>query len=191
MNRKVIALMAALALVLALAPAASAGQSKGKSGWGSYYGSTTLDVDPGTLSALTGLGVSPGAVKPAKLDGARYSFPIVTSPRKALRSGVVRHVGGISLSAGDTTVKLTDFDIRLAKSQLFGRVNGSDRVALLDLDYSRTKVRVRGWRVKIGPVGTTLTQGAADALNQAFGVSALTDDTVLGDATVRYRLFRR
>ena len=63
-------------------------------------------------------------------------------------------------------------------------MNGSDRVALLDLDYSRTKVRVRGWRVKIGPVGTTLTQGAADALNQAFGVSALTDDTVLGDATV-------
>ena len=158
---------------------------------GSYYGATTLDVDPGTLSALAGLGVTPGAVKPATLDGARYWFPIVTSPRKALRSGVVRHVGGISLSAGDTTVKLTDFDIKLAKRQLFGRVNGSDRVALLDLDYSRTKVRVQGPQNKIGPVGTTLTQGAADALNQAFGVSALTDDTVLGDATVRYRLFRR
>ena len=41
----------------------------------------------------------------------------------------------------------------------------------------------------VGPVGTTLTAGAAGALNDAFGVEALTDDTVLGDATIRYRLF--
>ncbi len=190
MHRRVIALMAALALVLVAAPAASAGQSKSKGGWGSYYGATTLDVDPGTLSALTGLGVAPGAVKPAKLDGARYSFPITSSFRKTLRTGVVRHTGGISLTAGDTTVKLTDFDIKLAKGQLFGRVNGSDRVALLDLNYSGAKINIRRGRVKVGPVGTTLTQGAADALNQAFGVSALTDDTVLGDATIRYRLYR-
>ena len=187
MHRKVIALMAVLAAVLVAAPAASAGQSKQK---GAYYGATTLDVDPGTLSALTGLGVSPGTVKPATLDGARYSFPITSSLRKTLRTGVVRHTGGLSLTAGGTTVKLTDFDIKLAKGQLFGRVNGSDRVALLDLDYSGAKISIRRGRVKVGPVGTTLTQGAADALNQAFGVSALSDDTVLGDATIRYRLYR-
>ena len=190
MHRKLIVLVAVLTAFLVVAPAASAGgYSKQKESWGWYYGATTLDVDPGTLEALTGLGVAPGAVKPAKLEGARYSFPIVNSLRSALRSGVVKHRGGISLTAGATTVKLTDFDIKLFEAKLYGKVNGAGPVALLDLDYSRTGIRFRGGKLKVGPVGTTLTQGAADALNQAFGVSALSDDTVLGDATIRYRLF--
>jgi hypothetical protein len=62
-------------------------------------------------------------------------------------------------------------------------------VALLDLDFTDTGIDLRGGRINIGPVGTTLTQGAADALNTAFGVSALSDDTVVGDAKIRYRLF--
>ena len=102
---------------------------------------------------------------------------------------MIRHSGGISLTAGSTTVELTDFNIKLLKGQLYGRVNGSDRVALLDLDYSDVGIGFRGGRLVVGPVGTTLTAGAATALNDAFGVDALTDDTVLGDATIRYRLF--
>ena len=189
MHRRLIALLAVVAALLVVAPAASAGQSKAKASWGWYYGATTLEVDPGTLGALTSLGVAPGAVAPAKLEGATYSFPITNSLRSTLRSGVVRHRGGISLTAGSTTVKLTDFDIRLLEGQLYGKVNGAGPVALLDLDYSDTGINFRGGRVNIGPVGTTLTQGAADALNTAFGVSALSDDTVVGDATIRYRLF--
>ena len=62
--------------------------------WGSsYYGATTLDVDPGTLEALGSLGVTPGAVDPATLEGARYSFPIVNRLGNAVRTGVVRHIG--------------------------------------------------------------------------------------------------
>ena len=189
MQRRLIAILAILAACLVVAPAASAGQAKAKASWGWYYGATTLEVDPGTLGALSSLGVAPGAVAPATLGGTTYSFPITSSLRSALRTGVVRHKGGISLTAGATTVKLTDFDINLSRSQLFGKVNGAGPVALLDLDYSELGIRIRGGRINIGPVATTLTQGAADALNQAFGVSALSDDTVLGDATIRYRLF--
>jgi hypothetical protein len=182
--------LAALAALLVVAPAASAADSKARThGGGAYFGATTLEVDPGTLAALGSLGVSPGAVNPGKLDGATYAFPIVNPFRSAVRSGVVRHRGGISLTAGATTVELTNFDIKLSKRQLFGKVNGAGPVALLDLDYSNLGVRFRGGKVKIGPVGTTLTAGAADALNQAFGTTALSDDTVLGDATIRYRLF--
>jgi hypothetical protein len=188
-HRRLIALLAVVAALLVVAPAASAGQSKARASWGWYYGATTLEVDPGTVGALTGLGVAPGAVAPAKLEGATYSFPITNSLRSTLRSGVVRHRGGISLTAGSTTVKLTDFDIRLLEGRLYGKVNGAGPVALLDLDYSDTGINFRGGRINIGPVGTTLTQGAADALNTAFGVSALSDDTVVGDATIRYRLF--
>ena len=188
-HRKLFALVAVLAALLVVAPAASAGQAKAKASWGWYYGATTLEVDPGTLGALTSLGVAPGAVAPAELNGATYSFPITSSLRSALRTGVVRHKGGISLTAGATTVKLTDFDIRLLEGKLYGKVNGAGPVALLDLDYSGLGIRFRSGRINIGPVGTTLTQGAADALNAAFGVSALSDDTVVGDATIRYRLF--
>ena len=189
MHRRLIALLAVLATLLVVAPAASAGQSKARASWGWYYGATTLEVDPGTLGALTSLGVAPGAVAPAQLDGATYSFPIANSLRRALRTGVVRHRGGISLKAGATTVKLTDFDIRLLEGKLYGQVNGAGPVALLDLDYSSLGIRFRGGGINIGPVGTTLTKDAADALNAAFGVSALSDDTVVGEATIRYRLF--
>ena len=190
MNRRLVVLAAVLAALLALAPAASAWGGKHDHQWsGKTYGSTKLEVDPGTLEALTGLGVAPGVVKPATLDGATYRFPIANSVRNALRTGVIRHRGGISLTAGSTTVKLTDFDIKLLRGQLFGKVNGAGPVALLDLDLSDARIRFRRGRLVVGPVGTTLTQGAADALNAAFGVDALTDDTVLGEATIRYRLF--
>lgn len=190
MSRRFIAFLTVLAALLAIAPAASAGDHKEKGSWGSsYYGATTLDVDPGTLEALGSLGVTPGAVDPATLEGARYSFPIVNRLGNAVRTGVVRHIGGISLTAGDTTVELTDFEISLAEKLLYGKVNGEGRVALLDLDYGRLKVRFNGHRLKVGPVGTTLTQGAADALNTAFGTDALTDDTVIGDAKIRYSVF--
>ena len=145
MHRRLIALVAVLAALLVVAPAASAGHhTKAKASWGWYHGTTTLDVDPGTLGALTSLGVSPGAVRPATLDGARYSFPIVNPLRSALRTGVVRHRGGISLTAGDVKVKLTDFDIKLLQGELYGKVNGADPVALLDLDYARTGTGSRG-----------------------------------------------
>jgi hypothetical protein len=107
----------------------------------------------------------------------------------ALRSGVVKHAGGISLTAGSTTVNLTEFEINLPARQLFGKVNGAGPVALLDLDYSSLRPSFRGGRLAVGPVSTTLTQGATDALNGAFGVSAFTDQTVLGNATINYRIF--
>ena len=189
MLRRLIVVSTVLAALLATAPVAAAGPGKAKPSNGPYFGETVLKVDPGTLAALGSLGVSPGVVPPASLDGATYSFPITNPFRNAARTKVIGHAGGITLSAGGTTVALTDFDIALRKRLLFGKVNGAGPVALLDLDYSRKRIKARGGRFVIGPVGTTLTQGAADALNAAFGVPALSDETVIGDVTVRYRLF--
>jgi hypothetical protein len=190
MKWRTLALGAALALALVVAPTASASNSKTGShpGYG-YFGATSLKVDSGTLGALGSLGVTPGAVAPGRLEGATYAFPITNPLGSAIRTGVVRHAGGISLSAGGTTVKLTDFDIKLRDRLLFGKVNGAGPVALLDLDYSDTRFKFRWGGIELGPVSTTLTQGAATALNQAFGVSAFTDDTVIGKATTRYRIF--
>ena len=189
MKLRILAIVAALALALVVAPTASATKSKGGGSYAPTYGATSLTVDPGTLAALGSLGVSPGVVAPARLNGATYDFPITNPLRSALRTGVIRHSGGLTLSAGGTTVALTDFDIKLKDGLLFGKVNGAGPVALLDLDYSDTRVKFRRGRLEIGPIGTDLTQGAADALNGAFGVSAFTDDTVIGEATTRYRIF--
>ena len=190
MNRRLIYVLAVIGAMTAfIAPSASAHQGKATASSGWVRGATTLEVDPGTLAALGSLGVSPGVVAPATLEGATYSFPITNSLLGALRSGVVKHTGGISLTAGTTTVNLTDFEIGLLTRQLYGKVNGAGPVALLDLDYSTLRTRIRSGRLEIGPVGTTLTQGAADALNSAFGVTALSGETVLGNATIRYDLF--
>jgi hypothetical protein len=192
MLRRMFVASAVVAALLAVVPVASGAPGKAKPFKGPYYGATTLKVDPATLGALGSLGVTPGAVPPGELNGATYSFPITNPFRNAARTKVIRHVGGITLSAGGTTVALTDFDIVLRERKLYGKVNGAGPVALLDLDYSKkSKKRIgfRGGRFVIGPIGTTLTQGAADALNAAFGVSAFTDDTVIGDVKVRYRLF--
>lgn len=190
MRRMLLCSVAVLAVTTALIPGtASAHGSKATASWASTRGATTLEVDPGTLSALGGLGVAPGAVAPATLEGATYSFPITSSLFSTLRTGIVRHSGGISLTAGATTVLLTEFEINLVRRQLFGKVNGAGPVALLDLDYGRLGPSFRGGRLAVGPVGTTLTQGAAEALNGAFGVTAFTDQTVLGTATINYQLF--
>jgi len=184
-----IALGLALAALLAVAATpAAAWHGHGRHHAG--YGATTLALDPGAAAALTGLGVTPAPIAPARaLPSGELAFPITNSLRKALRTGVIRHSGGISLTAGSTTVKLEDFVIDPARQQLTARV-GDARLPILALDFSKARIRFSRGGLTIGPVGGSLTAGAADALNAAFGLAPGTVPAglKLGDATVRYRL---
>jgi len=150
-------------------------------------GGTALELDPGALQALTSQGIAPGVIAPATLSGTTATFPI-TGGRVGLNlaSGHVRHSGGISLTKGSTVVRLTDFDIRLgAAPQLFAALNGgASKVAIIDLDLSGAMPSVSGRDIAVPGVVAKLTQGAADALNQAFGTTAFTGGLVLGRATV-------
>lgn len=150
-------------------------------------GGTALEIDPGVLSALASLGIAPGVIEPATLAGTTATFPI-TGGRVGLDlgSGVVRHSGGLSLTKGATVVRLTDFDIRLGSApQLFASLNGgSPKAAILDLDLSGAMPAVSGRDVTVPGVVAKLTQGAADALNQAFATTAFTGGLVVGRATV-------
>ena len=186
--RPLLALALALTALLAIAPASA-------SAWNHHHqrggnGVTTLALDPAAAAALTGLGVTPAPVAPARaLPSGELAFPITNSLRNALRTGVVRHSGGISLTAGSTTVALTDFNIDVARQVLTAKV-GDARLPILSLDFSDARIKLRHGRLTIGPVGGSLTQGAADALNAAFGLEPGTVPAglKLGDATVRYRL---
>jgi hypothetical protein len=197
-SRTLLAVVAALAALALVAGPAAAGDRDGKHRWhghhhghddGSRYGATTLKLDAGAVSALTGLGVAPAPIRPAKAVAAgELSFPIVNSFKSALRSGVVRHSGGLSLTRGSTRVELRDFEIDVARQVLTALV-GSSRVPILDLDFSAARISFGRGGLEAGPVGARLTTVAAGALDGAFGVPAGTVPAglKLGDATVRYK----
>lgn len=151
-------------------------------------GATALAIDPAALQALVSLGIAPGVIGPATLDGTTASFPI-TGGKAALdlSAATVRHSGGISLTKGATVVSLTDFDIRIGAGdpQLFAALNGgAQKVAILDLDLAALQPTVTGRSITLGGVVAKLTQGAADALNGAFGTTAFAGGLTLGTATV-------
>lgn len=149
-------------------------------------GTTDLALDPGAAAALTSLGISaaPAAPATAKADGS-LAFPITGGrARLATLAGTITHSGGITLTRGATSVTLSDFTIDTARSVLSAAL-GSARADILALDLSAPAVTIGRRAVTVGNVTAKLTQGAADALNQAFGTTAFTAGLTLGTATVR------
>jgi hypothetical protein len=187
--RPLLALMVAFAALLIVAPAPASASHRGHHGHHGN-GATTLALAPAAGDALTGLGVTLAPIAPARaLPSGELAFPITNSLRNALRTGVIRHSGGISLTAGSTTVNLEDFVIDPVRRVLTARV-GDARLPILSLDFSEARIRFNCRRLTVGPVGGSLTAGAAGALNAAFGLAPGTVPAglKLGDATVRYRL---
>jgi hypothetical protein len=187
--RPLLALMVAFAALLIVAPAPASASHRGHHGHHGN-GATTLALAPAAGDALTGLGVTLAPIAPARaLPSGELAFPITNSLRNALRTGVIRHSGGISLTAGSTTVNLEDFVIDPVRRVLTARV-GDARLPILSLDFSQARIRFNGRRLTVGPVGGSLTAGAAGALDAAFGLAPGTVPAglKLGDATVRYRL---
>lgn len=140
-------------------------------------GYTKVTIAPSTLAALTSLGVSPGLVAPATVSKASplsVRFPMVDYGSK---KSVIKHVGGITLTAGATTVTITNLYIDLARGRVSGEVAGIGRVDLF-------KIRP-AMNVRYGAVKLVLTSTAAGALNAAFGTTALTENFLFGYATPR------
>ena len=152
-----VVVVVASVLVAVAAPASAAPTKKGQ---------TVVTLDSGFAAALTSLGVQVGAVNPAYGKGSGVAFPIVGNPAR----GVIKHVGGLTLAAGDTTVSLTNYWIDGAV--ITGVVNGSDRLPLFDITTPG------------GVVTLDLTDVAAGALNAAFGISALSGSTKIATAVV-------
>ena len=167
-------------------------------------GTTAVALDAGFLDALTQLGLTPGTIGGAALDGTTgtVTFPITggtvtlydreTGYRPWVQ-GVLFHEGsGLSLTAGGTTVELTDFAIDPGKpARLFGNVsvNGQLAVAsapLFNLDGSTLNppsmdadgsAVLQGTTVKLAPE-------AAELLNTTFATDALAGGFVIGVATL-------
>ncbi|WP_344044195.1 hypothetical protein [Nocardioides panacihumi] len=145
-------------------------------------GYTQVVVAPAVYSLIVSAGITPAPVGGAKAfafqDTLAARFPITGYELGSLR---IKHSGGISLSAGSSTITLSDFNIDLARLRVSGRVSGSigdvGRVDLFKITGSD--------RLDLGLVRLTLTDTAAGALNATFGVSAFAEDATFGYATPR------
>lgn len=158
---------------------------------------TEVTLDEGFLAGLETLGLTPGVLGDSELNGAVLSFPIsggnITAypfqSRSPYIEGVVEHDDqGISLTAGDTTVELVNFDLDAGASVLRADVSangtsvGEDvEIFFLDgstlMDYGTDPSIVEGTTV-------SLTAGAATLLNDTFGTDVLTEFFTVGVAKI-------
>jgi hypothetical protein len=167
-------------------------------------GSTAVALDTGFTDALTQLGLTPGVIGGATLDAATgtVTFPMTggevtlydrESGYRPRGQGTLFHEGsGLSLTAGGTTVELTDFTIDPGKpARLFGNVSVNGQLAapsapLFNLDGSTLNPPTMDADGSAVLQGTTvkLSPEAAALLNQTFGTDALAGGFVIGVATV-------
>jgi hypothetical protein len=174
--------------------------------------STTVVLDPGFISALTSLKLTPGTFGTAKIQKAGSDtdavFPITGGNAKIYKKGDVTpyvqgevdHDGsGLTLAAGGTTVTIKNFVIHPGNnSNLTGEVDvtsgGKTAVAakslkLFDLDGSTLKTPTISKAGIATLSGTTiyLSAEAAKALNGVFKTNALAggQKVKIGTAVIR------
>ncbi|WP_104135660.1 hypothetical protein [Cryobacterium sp. Y62] len=157
-----------------------------------------LDADFG--AALTSLGLNAGTVGTATLEEGSLHFPITGGnvdyydPAEDYRpyvQGSIEHEGsGFSLTAGDIVVELTNFTIDPGTSELFGdvSVNGesaANQELLFDLYGGTLKpLEMDGDNAILAGTTVHISSVAAGLLNSTFSTDAVTDQMLVGIATI-------
>lgn len=165
---------------------------------------TQVTLDAGFVEALTTLGLTPGVLGGATLTDGVLAFPITGGdvdyydPAEDYRpyvQGSIEHEGsGISLTAGDTVVELTDFVIDPGTSRLTGTVSANGEVVgedvfIFNLDGSTLNPAEADADGNTVLEGTTvlISEDAAPLLNDTFMTDAVTDELVVGIAKITAR----
>ncbi|MBN1093425.1 hypothetical protein JKP75_13155 [Blastococcus sp. TML/M2B] len=164
-------------------------------------GSTAVALDAAFVDALGSLGLTPGTVGGATLADGSVSFPITggtvtvfdkSTGYKPYVQGTLFHQGsGLSLTAGGTTVELTNFTIDPGTpSRLFGDVSVNGELAvpsapLFDLDGSTLNPpTIEGGEATLQGTEVLLSAEAAELLNTTFDTDALAGGFLIGVATI-------
>lgn len=162
---------------------------------------TQVTLDAGFVDALTTLGLTPGVIGGATLTDGVLAFPITGGnvdyydPSESYRpyvQGEIDHAGsGISLTAGETVVELTDFVIDPGTSELTGTVTANGTVVgedifIFNLDGSTLNPLEEDADGNAVLEGTTVlvSEDAAGLLNETFNTDAVTDELVVGIAKI-------
>jgi hypothetical protein len=202
-STKVLAGVAAVGLVASLAACSSSGGSKKPVGqFKTLTGqATSVALDPGFVSALGTLKLTPGLIGTAKMSGTTVSFPITGGNATIYKKGSVNpyvqgtidHNGsGLSLTGGGITVKLQNFVVHPGKnSNLTGQVVAGGKtmndVKLFDLDGSTLKTPTISSAGVATLTGTRVlvSAGAAQLLDTTFKTTAVKAGLLVGVATIK------
>lgn len=160
---------------------------------------TSVALDAGFVKALTSLKLTPGVVGDATLANGAVSFPItggnVTYYKPGSVSpyvtGLINHDGsGLSLSAGSTTVDLTNFEINPGNSRVYGDVSVNGKSAakhatIFNLDGRTLQpLQTQGSEAVLQGTKVMISGDAAALLDQTFKTDAVKQGLLVGTATI-------
>ena len=160
---------------------------------------TAIKLDQGFVDALTSLKLTPGVVGTAKLEDGSLIFPITGGNVTVFKPGEVspyvigqiQHEGsGLSLTAGDTKVELTNFNVDPGVSRVYGDVTVNGEVAatnafLFQLDGRTLEpLKTEGSNAILTGTKVEISEDAAPLLNQTFKTDAVKPGLLVGIATI-------
>lgn len=160
---------------------------------------TAIKLDQGFTDALTTLKLTPGVVGTAKLTNGSLIFPITGGNVTVFKPGAVspyvigqvQHEGsGLSLTAGDTKVELTDFNVDPGASRVYGDVTVNGKVAasnafLFNLDGRTLQpLKTEGTQAILTGTKVEISDVAAPVLNDVFKTDAVKPGLLVGIATI-------
>jgi hypothetical protein len=160
---------------------------------------TEIILDEDFFPTLDSLGVTPGVIPEATLEGDTLSFPITGGNVQILPKGSVPNyvVGqiqhensGLTLTAGDTVVELRNFNVDPTVSRIYGDVVVNGEVAatsayLFRLNGSTLEdLRTEGDTAILEGTQIFISDVAAGLLNDTFGTDAVTDQVRVGIARI-------
>ncbi|MEO1145603.1 MAG: hypothetical protein AAFY26_08395 [Cyanobacteria bacterium J06638_22] len=156
-------------------------------------GTTTVALSSDLVGALTALGVEASGFGESAIQDGAIAFGITGGAADLTDTEVeIVHSGGLTLTAGDTEVTLTDFVISNVGDAptLSGlvTVNGDlvTRATLFDLQLGGLEAIATDdlTNLDLTDVAVTLSDDAAALLNQVFEVTAFTEGFSIGTAQV-------
>jgi hypothetical protein len=161
--------------------------------------STAIALDTGFTDALTTLGLTPGVTGDAALTDGSLIFPITGGNVTVFKPGQVspyvigqlQHVdSGLTLTGGDTVVKLSNFNVDPGVSRVYGDVyvNGELAVSsafLFQLDGRTLEpLKVEGSEAILTGTKVEISDVAAPLLNDTFKTDAVKPGLLVGIATI-------
>ncbi len=161
--------------------------------------STAIALDKGFTDALTSLKLTPGVTGTAELTDGSLVFPISGGNVTVFKPGEVspyvigqvQHEGsGLSLTAGDTEVTLTNLNVDPGVSRVYGDVSVNGKLAvpsafLFQLDGRTLKpLQAEGSTAVLEGTKVEISPDAAGLLNETFQTDAVTAGLLVGIAKI-------
>lgn len=160
---------------------------------------TAVALDQGFVAALEQLKLTPGVVGDAKLQDGSLVFPITGGNVTVFEPGTVdpyvigqiqHEDSGLSLTAGDTTVEITNLNVDPGVSKVYGDVTVNGEVAatsvpVFNLDGRTLKpLQAEGDQAVLTGTKVTISEVAAPVLNDVFKTDAVKPGLLVGVATI-------